>query len=173
MKLNLDKSHIFFFNTPNIIQQRITRILGFQRSSLPSGYLGVPFINKDIRNTGWQEMLTKLENMLSCWTHIFLSLSGRLLLIKSILMAMMVYLFSVLATPEYIFKKIHSIQRNFLWGGTKRENKWALVAWEKMCEPKSRGGLGLKDPQRLSQALAAKIYWRWIKSSKVLSDRIW
>jgi hypothetical protein len=88
MQLNLDKSHIFFFNTLNIIQQRITRILGFQRSSLPSRYLGAPLIDKAIRNTGWQEMLTKLENMLSCWTHRFLSLSGRILLIKSILMAM-------------------------------------------------------------------------------------
>jgi hypothetical protein len=173
MQLNLDKSHIFFFNSPNILQLKISRILGFQRSSLPSRYLGAPLLEKDIRNLGWQELLTKLENRLNCWTHRFLTLPGRILLIKSVLMAMSVYLFSVLAAPEYIYQKIHSLQRNFLWGGPKRERKWALVAWEKMCKPKAQGGLGLKDPQRLSQALATNFFWRWIKNPTTLWARIW
>jgi hypothetical protein len=32
----------FFFNTPIAIQHNISRILGFQRASLPSKYLGAP-----------------------------------------------------------------------------------------------------------------------------------
>lgn len=154
MKLKIDKSIILFFNTPNIIQQRITKILGFQRSSLPSRYLRDPLLDKAPRNP----MLSKLENRLNSWTHRFLSLSGIILLIKLVLMVMLVYLFSVLATTVHIYQKIRSIQRNFLQEGTKRGKKWALIAWEKLCEPKSRGGLGLKDPQRLGQALATKIY---------------
>jgi hypothetical protein len=58
-------------------------------------------------------------------------------------------------------------------GRDKKRKKWALVAWEKMCEPKSQGGLGIKDPQSLSQALVAKIYWRWIKIPKAFWARIW
>jgi hypothetical protein len=42
MVLNLDKSKIFFFNTPSCIQIHISRLLGIPRSSLPSNYLGVP-----------------------------------------------------------------------------------------------------------------------------------
>ena len=58
-------------------------------------------------------------------------------------------------------------------GRNKKRKQMGSSPLEKMSEPKSRGGLGLKDPQRLSQALVAKIYWRWIKSSKVLWARIW
>lgn len=110
MKLKIDKSIILFFNTPNIIQQRITKILGFQRSSLPSRYLRDPLLDKAPRNL----MLSKLENRLNSWTHRFLSLSGIILLIKLVLMVMLVYLFSVLATTVHIYQKIRSIQRNFL-----------------------------------------------------------
>ena len=42
MEVNLSKSKIFFFNTNIAIQRNISRILGFQRDSLPSKYLGVP-----------------------------------------------------------------------------------------------------------------------------------
>jgi len=42
---NKDKSQIFFFNTPPPIQRHISGILGFNRSSLPSKYLGIPLID--------------------------------------------------------------------------------------------------------------------------------
>lgn len=41
-KINDDKSSIYFFNTPQLIHNRITRILRFQIGSLPLMYLGFP-----------------------------------------------------------------------------------------------------------------------------------
>jgi hypothetical protein len=76
--------------------------MGFQRASLPSKYLGVPLLDKSLRNPGWQELLTKIKEHLNCWTHRFLTLAGRILLIKYVLMAMPLYIFSVIATPANI-----------------------------------------------------------------------
>jgi hypothetical protein len=70
-------------------------------------------------------------------------------------------------------KQIQNLQRNFLWGGPSKENKWPLVAWNTLCQPKSQGGLGLKDPQVFSSTLAAKLWWRWIKTPSALWARIW
>jgi len=42
MEVNLSKSKIFFLNINIAIQRNISRILGFQRDSLPTKYLGVP-----------------------------------------------------------------------------------------------------------------------------------
>jgi hypothetical protein len=42
MTLDLDKSKIFFFNTPVAVQLHISKILGIPRSSLSSNYLGIP-----------------------------------------------------------------------------------------------------------------------------------
>ena len=41
-KFNENKSSIYFFNTPDSIQQRIVGILRFQIGSLPLTYLGIP-----------------------------------------------------------------------------------------------------------------------------------
>eukprot|EP00253_Pinus_taeda_P012543 PITA_12543 len=46
MEVNLTKSKVFFFNTHIAIQRNVSRILGFQRQSLPSKYLGVPLTAK-------------------------------------------------------------------------------------------------------------------------------
>jgi hypothetical protein len=42
MALNLDKSKLYFFNTPIVVQNHISRLLGIPKSSLPSNYLGIP-----------------------------------------------------------------------------------------------------------------------------------
>ena len=59
---------------------------------------------------------------------------------------MPIYLFSVLAAPKSIIKKIKNIKRNFLWGGMEGNIKWPLVDWQTICTPKYVGGLGLRDP---------------------------
>ena len=43
-RINEDKSSIYFFNTPHLIQNRIARIFRFQIGSLPLMYLGVPLV---------------------------------------------------------------------------------------------------------------------------------
>ena len=47
-EVSLTKSKIFFFNTDISIQRNISRILGFQRKSLPTKYLGVPLTDKPL-----------------------------------------------------------------------------------------------------------------------------
>jgi hypothetical protein len=42
--LNLEKSMLYFFNTPMSIQNHISCLLGIPKSSLPSNYLGIPLI---------------------------------------------------------------------------------------------------------------------------------
>jgi hypothetical protein len=41
------------------------------------------------------------------------------------------------------------------------------------CTPKSLGGLGIRDPQNMGQALVAKFLWRWNKKPEALWDIIW
>jgi hypothetical protein len=69
--------------------------------------------------------------------------------------------------PKGILQKIRAIQRNFLWRGAEDKKKWALVAWEKLCWPKNKGGLGLQDPQMTNVAYGEKLWWRWVKDSSV------
>jgi len=60
-------------------------------------------------------------------------------------------MFSSLPVPIGVLQKIRNIQRNLLWGKGEEKNKWALVVWDKLCKPKTHGGLGLHDPDTLSK----------------------
>jgi hypothetical protein len=129
MSINQGKSHIFFFNTPLVIQAHLIGIISYQRSSL-------------LGRTPYLEWLRS-------WIvgHFYsLNLVGKLVLIKSVLQAMPMYLFYVLAAPKYILKIIRNMHQTLLSGGTKERRKWALVSWVTVCFPKLARRLGLRDP---------------------------
>jgi hypothetical protein len=111
-------NHFFFFNTLLEVQINIAMILGFERSFLPYKYLGSPLLDKDIQNTSWKELLEKLEAKLTKCTHRFLTFPKRILLIKSMIICMPLYLFLILDAPKGILKKIRNLQRAFPWGGS-------------------------------------------------------
>eukprot|EP00253_Pinus_taeda_P031425 PITA_31425 len=59
MEVNISK-YFFFLNTSIAIQRNISRILGFQRDSFPSKYLGVPLMAKPMLKRIWEPVLNKL-----------------------------------------------------------------------------------------------------------------
>jgi hypothetical protein len=160
---NLAKSQLFFFNTPEAIQQHISQLMNIPICSLPSQYLGLPLSESTAINISWDSLLLSISNCLSNWTFRSLNLPARLILLKSVLHAIPAYLFSALAAPQSVIKKIRNLQRNFLWHGHNPDKKWALVSWDKVCKPKSLGGLGLRDPGKLNNTMGEKIWWRWLK----------
>ena len=78
---------------------------------------------------------------------------------------------SVIPAPKGVVQHIINIQRDFLWGKGEEKNKWALVAWGKMCKPKTHGRLEHHDPEILNKVLGEKLWWRWLKDSAALRQR--
>ena len=162
-EVSITKSKIFFFNTNILIQRNLSRILGFQRESLLAKYLGVPLTDKPLHKEIWELVLNKLKDKIKKWTNRALNLVGRLILTKAILQSIPIYMLSAISTPSGVITNIRNIQRDFLWGKGEEKKKWALVAWDRVCKPKSHGGLGLNDPRTLNNVLEAKMWWRWLK----------
>eukprot|EP00253_Pinus_taeda_P031502 PITA_31502 len=169
LHVNNAKSQIFFFHTPPSVKLAITRILGFHAASLPSTYLGAPLTASAIKQPAWRVLLEKFESKLNLWTYRSLNMANRAVLIKSILQAMPLYLFSILAAPKWVLKRLRNLQRDFLWGSSASHRKWALVKWEMICKPKSKGGIGLRDPESSNIIMNAKIWWQWLTNP----DKIW
>eukprot|EP00253_Pinus_taeda_P008572 PITA_08572 len=153
--INRVKSQIFFFNTPVSTQRSIARILGFTIANLPSKYLGAPLISSVLKQSSWKYLLEKLEAKLFLWTHRALNLANRVILIKAVLQSMPLYLFSLLAVPKWVLKAIRNLQRNFLWGSSGLNRKWALVKWERVYLPKKDGGIGIRDPEHSNTVMGA------------------
>jgi hypothetical protein len=164
MSLNYDKSKIYFFNTPSPIQIHISRLLGIPLSSLPSNYMGVPLTGAASRSISSDSLLLSISNRISNWTFRPLNIASRLVLLKSVFQTLPTYLLTVLATPKHVIRVIRNLHKNFLWHGHQPNKKWALGNSDKICTPKSQGGLGLRDPGKLNQVVGAKIWWRWLKT---------
>eukprot|EP00253_Pinus_taeda_P011445 PITA_11445 len=112
--INNVKSQIFFFHTPYITQSSIARIFEFSVASLPSKYLDAPITDSALEHSSWKLLLEKLETRLFSWTYRALNMASRLVLVKVVLQSMPLYIFSVLAAPKWVLKKIKNLQRIFL-----------------------------------------------------------
>jgi len=115
-----------------------------------------------LKHSSWKDLLEKLEARLFLWTHRALNMASRIVLIKAILHSMPLYIFSLLAVPKWVLKEIKNLQRNFLWGSSGPNRKWALVKRENVCLPKKVGGIRLRDPEHSNKVMGAKIWWRWL-----------
>ena len=95
------------------------------------------------------------------------------MLTKAILQAVPIFMFSALPAPKGVMQQYINIQRDFLCGKGEEKKKWALVAQEKICKPKTHEGLGLDDLEVLNKVLGEKLWWRWIKDSNAPWAQIW
>jgi hypothetical protein len=102
--LNLDKSQLFFFNTPLAVQTHISKLLGIPKSSLLSNYLGIPLTGATTRNISWDSLLLSISNHLNNLDLFSLNLAARLVLLKYVLQALPTYLFTALESTTVSYK---------------------------------------------------------------------
>lgn len=89
-----------------------------------------------------------------------MGLDGRLMLVKQVLSAMLVFQTIALAQPIWLHKFVDKIRRGFLWeckevvvGGK------CLVSWKLVCRLKMYWGLGISNLQ--AQGMALRLRWLW------------
>ena len=58
--------------------------------------------------------------------------------------------------PDSLCDDLTSMIRNFWWRQRGEEKKMTWLSWDKLCEPKVRGGMGFKRLQQFNLALLAK-----------------
>ncbi|XP_074300543.1 uncharacterized protein LOC141631821 [Silene latifolia] len=68
-----------------------------------------------------------------------------------------------------VINRIEAICRNFLWDGGVDYLRSPLVSWEKICRPKSEGGLGLNCAIDWNKAAVGKLVW-WLATKP---DHLW
>lgn len=164
----------YFSSTPlQLSKGKVVRIIEFQICNHPSKYLGVLLTDKHLTHSIWEYLVTKMEKILANRTFRTLNLVGHLVLDKFVLQAIPEYMYSTLATPNSMSNIIRNLQRNFIWRGSDKKQKWVLLAWDKLCKPKKVGGLGLRDPELLAQSLGAKMWSRWIPNPNSSWGIIW
>ena len=112
-------------------------------------------VGKNKRNT-FNEIKEKLHRKLAGWKEKLLSKARKEVLIKAVAQAIPTYTMSCFRLPDSLCEELTSMIRKFWWGQQKEEKRIAWLSWEKLCVPKSCGGMGFKQLKYFNMALLAK-----------------
>lgn len=90
------------------------------------------------------------EEVIICW---------RVQLVQTVLFGVQAYWAQLFVLPAKVLKTIDAYCRSYIWSGCNTISKKALASWERVCAPKSVGGLGLANLKVWNKAAIAKNYW--------------
>ncbi|XP_059068432.1 uncharacterized protein LOC131858952 [Cryptomeria japonica] len=156
-EINWDKSEIFFFHTEVGSQRAITRLFGIKIGQLPGKFLGMPFFVGAGKAEIWKGLLDGCKAKMEGWKTKWISLAGRLLMLKTVVSAMPIFPMACFKLPGLVIKSMQQKMRKFLWNGNQEQDKILLMAWDKVCKPKGGGGAWLRDWRLINEAMGAKL----------------
>ena len=129
LKVNFFKSTFGGIRAGTNTLESFANILNCKLMLVPFTYVDVPVGTNPRRECTWAPIVKKFEKKLSSWKHKLLSLAGRVFLINFVLTSLPLFF----------------LQRDFLWESMDGGRKIAMVSWEKICIPREKGRLGVKD----------------------------
>ncbi|KAG7559686.1 Reverse transcriptase domain [Arabidopsis thaliana x Arabidopsis arenosa] len=168
-KVSLEKSKKFFSeNVSRELGEMISNESGIKATKELGKYLGMPILQKRINKDTFGEVLERVTSKLAGWKGRSLSFAGRLTLTKSVLSSIPVHVMSTILLPKSITEGLDKVSRAFLWGSTTEKKKQHLIAWNRVCQPRGEGGLGLRKAKDMNKALVSKVGWRLMNETKSL-----
>ena len=102
--------------------------------------------------------MNKVKGRLSSWKNKYLSVGGRITLLKLVLHNLPIYYMSLFRVSSGVGKIIEKLMRNFLWEGVSDRSKIHLVKWDSVCHSKKFGGIGIGSIKDKEAVLLAK-WW--------------
>ncbi|EPS70146.1 hypothetical protein M569_04614, partial [Genlisea aurea] len=73
--------------------------------------------------------------------------------------------------PASFISEVNGLLSSFWWNDRGRQ-KMHLLAWEKLCQASSRGGLGFRNLTIFNKALLAKQCWRIFTKPELLLSQL-
>ncbi|XP_059070666.1 uncharacterized protein LOC131860291 [Cryptomeria japonica] len=118
-EINWLKSEIFFFHTECWSQRAIARLFAIKIGQMPGKFLGMPLFSGAGKMNIWKGFLYGYKAKMEGWKSKWLSLAGRLLMLKSVVLAMLIFPMAYFKLPGSIIKNMQQKMRKFLWNGNK------------------------------------------------------
>jgi len=121
-----------------------TRILGSWQGS-----------NIDIQEK-WNEIMERQQKTINRWNHLYPSVTGRVLLAKSLVISLAQYFMTVNGISQRNLTTMEKGIRQFIWNGKKGQ-----LAWNRAILPVKEGGIS--DPSAKLRYETVKVGWlkRW------------
>jgi len=98
-----------------------------------------------------------------------MSKASTTVLIQSHLESLPAHTMQCFQLPSAVATNIDRVSREFFWKKNNTEKGLLLVAWDKICQPKQNGGIGLRKTVAVNRAYQSKLAWKILTNQ----DSIW
>ncbi|XP_027169914.1 uncharacterized protein LOC113769603 [Coffea eugenioides] len=170
-KVNITKS-AFYASARVTDAQRalVSTTLGYQCQGFPFRYLGVPLIRGRVTCAVFDELLGKVRQKLFHWSSKMLSMGGKIVLLRSVLCSLPVYLLQVLQPPKAVLLHLGRVCNVFLWDTSIESKRTHWAAWDKVCRPVEEGGLGFRSFEDVAKAFSCKLWWKLREQASIWAE---
>ena len=102
--------------------------------------LGIQFDNEGGGKTNWTSLVGKVRQRLGYWGLRGLTMEGKVLIIKAVILPLLLLVGSVFIPPRRVLLELERAIFYFLWG-----SKWERITRKEMKKSKQKGGKGVPD----------------------------
>lgn len=155
LKVNYDKTEILRIGSIRNSNAKIYTGRKLHWTNDPVKLLGISITTdkNTLLDTNFEPLIKKIENIIKVWKQRQLTIYGKSLIIKTLLVSQLVYRLSVLPTPKSAyFQKLNNIIYGFLWN-----NKPPRISRNTLIGPINWGGINMVHVENKEKAL--KIAW--------------
>ena len=103
--------------------------------------LGIKFDEEGGGRGNWTDMIGKVKQRLGFWGLRQMTMEGKILIIKAVVLPLLLLLCSVFSPPRFFLLDLERAVFYFLWG-----SKWERLRREVVKKRPENGGKGLPDP---------------------------
>jgi len=140
MKNSFHKSEIIPLNADEEVVHELAHLFGCPVGNPPMKYLGVPLYYKKLSREDIQPQVDKMLKRMAGWRGNLLSYAAKLVLVKTCLASIPVYLLSFIKFPKWAIRVLHSHTANCLSNDNPNSHKYHLASWESVSMLKEYGG---------------------------------
>lgn len=157
LRMNFHKSTLVPINTPSDRTMQLATLFGFAIGQMPFTYLGLPMGTIRPSVMDLMPLVASVERRLSTAASLF-DYGSKLALVNSVITSLAIYAMCLIKIPPKILEHLDKLRRHCLWFKKTEDGgkTYSLAAWNLVCRPKSKGGLGIIDLRVQNQALLLK-----------------
>jgi hypothetical protein len=148
LKINFNKTQLIPINISNEVANALAESIGCRVTSMPFTYLGLPMGTTRPTVEDLMPLVCAVEHRLSS-SAIWLTYGGRLTYVNSAITPLVTFAMCTLKIPLKICEFCDRGRRHCLWRKVVNgeEKCQSLASWDRVCQPKNKGGLGIINPQ--------------------------